>query len=125
MRILYEKYSSRGLEILAFPCNRFGQQEPGTNEEILDFARGKGATFPILGKIDCGSVEGVSHPLFLFLTSRMGNGILGGAIKWNFTKFLCDSDGVPIKRYGPPQSPLSFEKDIETLLSKGSLSCTS
>jgi glutathione peroxidase len=116
---LYSRHQAAGLEILAFPCNRFGAQEPGTNEQILEFARGKGATFPIMGKLDCGS-DPTSHPLFLFLTTKMGSGILGGSIKWNFTKFLCDKDGIPVKRYGPPESPLSFEKDIVAMLSETS-----
>ena len=68
-----------------------------------------------MGKLDCGSDED-SHPLFKFVTQRMGNGMLGGSIKWNFTKFLCDKEGIPIKRYGPPQSPLSFEDDIIEML---------
>lgn len=111
LQTLYSKYSSDGLEILAFPCNRFGGQEPGTNDEIETFAREKGATFPLLGKIDCGSEKDVSHPMFLFLTAN-------GAIKWNFTKFLCDSEGVLVARYGPTQNPLSFEDDIKNILSE-------
>lgn len=109
LQSLYSSYSSEGLEILGFPCNRFGEQEPGTNDEIESFARGKGATFPMLGKIDCGSEQGVSHPLFLFLTAN-------GAIKWNFTKFLCNAEGVPVARFGPTQNPLSFEGDIKKIL---------
>jgi len=109
LQTIYSKYSADGLEILGFPCNRFGGQEPGTNDEILEFAKGKGATFPMLGKIDCGSEKDVSHPLFLYLTAN-------GAIKWNFTKFLCNSEGVPVARFGPTQNPLSFEEDIKKIL---------
>lgn len=112
LQSLYSSHSSEGLEILGFPCNRFGGQEPGSNEEIDAFAKDKGATFPLMGKIDCGSEQEVSHPLFLFLTAN-------GAIKWNFTKFLCDSEGVPVSRYGPTQNPLSFEDDIKRLLAEG------
>ena len=115
LQTLYEKYNSRGLEILAFPCNQFGKQEPGSNVEIQEFARNKGATFPVLGKLE---VNGPGEdPLYTYLKSKKG-GLLGSAIKWNFGKFLC-ANGVPVKRYAPTDSPLSFEKDIEAELEKG------
>lgn len=113
---LYEKLNA-DLEILAFPCNNFGSQEPGTNEVILQFAKSKGATFPILGKLECENGAS-THPLFQFLRESIPNGILGQGLKWNFTKFLCDKDGVPVKRYGPVDSPLSFEKAIIALIDK-------
>jgi glutathione peroxidase len=112
---LYEKYSSKGLEVLAFPCNNFGSQEPGTNAEIKAFAVNKGATFPILGKLDCENGE-KTHPVYQFLRASLSGGILGQSLKWNFTKFLCDPEGVPTKRYGPTQSPMTMENDIIKLL---------
>lgn len=112
---------SRGFEILAFPCNNFGKQEPGTNEEILAFAKSKGATFPVLGKVECEN-GAATHPVYKYLKSVLDNGMLGPSLKWNFTKFLCDAEGVPVKRYGPQESPLSFEKDIVALLENGKLS---
>jgi glutathione peroxidase len=117
LQTLYEKYNSRGLEILAFPCNQFGKQEPGSNAEVQEFARNRGATFPVLGKLE---VNGPGEdPLYSYLKSKKG-GLLGSAIKWNFSKFLC-TNGVPVKRYAPTDSPLSFEKDIEAELEKGLL----
>lgn len=110
MKQIYERYSD-DLEILAFPCNNFGAQEPGTNAEVLEFAKSKGATFPILGKVDCeNSLK--TDPFFMYLRSSIPNGITGQALKWNFCKFLCDKNGFPIKRYAPTSGPLSFEKDI-------------
>ena len=108
---MYSRHGDNGLEILAFPCNRFGAQEPGSNEQILEFARGKGATFPIMGKLDC-SGDASSHPLFQYLSSEAN----GGPIKWNFAKFLCNGDGVMVKRYTPRDAPLSFEADIVSML---------
>ena len=102
---------------MAFPCNQFGGQEPGSNAEVQQFARNKGATFPVLGKLE---VNGPGEdPLFTYLKSKKG-GLLGSAIKWNFSKFLC-RDGIPVKRYAPTDSPLSFEKDIVAELNKGVL----
>lgn len=112
--MLYEKYSGRGLEILGFPCNQFGSQEPGTNAEIQQFAAQRGATYPIFAKIDVNGFK--SSPLYKFLRSKQGGSLGIDAIKWNFTKFLCDAEGVPIARYGPTDSPLSFEQDIVALL---------
>jgi len=114
---LYEKYGKKGLEILAFPCNNFGGQEPGTNKEILEFAKGKGATFPILGKLECDNGD-KTDPLYQYLKSSVTGGLLGQGLKWNFAKFLCDSEGVPIQRYIPTTSPLAIENDIKALLEK-------
>ncbi|XP_022760041.1 probable phospholipid hydroperoxide glutathione peroxidase [Durio zibethinus] len=111
---LYEKYKNQGFEILAFPCNQFGGQEPGTNEQILEFActRFK-AEYPIFDKVD---VNGSNvAPIYKFLKSSKG-GILGDNIKWNFTKFLVDKEGNVVDRYAPTTSPLSIEKDIKKLL---------
>jgi len=114
MKELYGKLREEGLEILAFPCNQFGSQEPGTNEEIKKFAQEKyGAEYPLFSKI---KVNGDSaDPIYKFLRSKKG-GLLGSSIKWNFTKFLCDKEGIPIERYGPPTEPLKIEGDIRKLL---------
>ncbi|XVE64852.1 hypothetical protein DITRI_Ditri07aG0135100 [Diplodiscus trichospermus] len=111
---LYEKYKDQGFEILAFPCNQFGGQEPGSNEQILEFActRFK-AEYPIFDKVD---VNGDSAaPIYKFLKSSKG-GLLGDSIKWNFTKFLVDKEGHVVERYAPTTTPLSIEKDIQKLL---------
>ena len=118
MQQLYERYSD-SLEILAFPCNDFGQQEPGTNEEIREFAsEHMGATFPILPKLDCQHND-QTHPLYKFLKESISDGANGNALKWNYVKFLCDKNGRPIKRYGPKDFPLSFENDIKLLIETG------
>lgn len=113
--ILYLRNSKSGLEILAFPCNNFGGQEPGTNAEIQEFAKSKGATFPVLGKIECDNGE-QTDPLYKYLKASLPNGIIGQGLKWNFAKFLCNSEGVPVKRYLPTTSPLGIEADIQELL---------
>lgn len=114
MEELYVKYKD-DLEILAFPCNNFGWQEPGTNEEIAAFAVERGATFPVLGKVECENGDD-TVPVFKFLRQSVDGGILGQSIKWNFTKWITDKNGVPIKRYGPQTSPLSFESDIVEII---------
>ncbi|CAO2827232.1 probable phospholipid hydroperoxide glutathione peroxidase [Amaranthus tricolor] len=114
MAKLYEKYKDKGLEILAFPCNQFGNQEPGTNEEIMQFActRFK-AEYPIFDKVDVNGSN--AAPIYKFLKAKKG-GIFGDGIKWNFTKFLVDQNGVVVDRYAPTTSPSSIEKDIKKLL---------
>jgi len=114
---MYDKYSSQGLEILAFPCNNFGGQEPGSDAEVLAFAKSKGAEYPVLGKIECDNGAS-THPLFQYLMGTVGGGPLGDGLKWNFAKFLCNSEGVPVKRFAPPQSPLNIEQDIRALVLK-------
>lgn len=111
---LYGKYKDKGFEILAFPCNQFGNQEPGTNEEIKEMActRFK-AEFPIFGKVDVNG--GNAAPLYKFLKEKKG-GLIGDSIKWNFTKFLVDKKGNVVDRYMPTTSPLNIEKDIKKLL---------
>jgi glutathione peroxidase len=104
------------LEILAFPCNNFGNQEPGYNEAILSYARSeKAATFPVMGKLECDNGE-QTHPLYKFLKSSLSGGVLGSGLKWNFAKFLCDAEGRPVKRYSPLYNPSSIEADILPLL---------
>jgi glutathione peroxidase len=111
---LYEQYHGKGLEILAFPCDQFGHQEPGTNEEIQAFCKvNYGVTFPVFAKID---VNGKSaHPLFVFLRAQK-KGFLGNPIKWNFTKFLFDREGKFIDRFEPAVKPLEIVPLIESLL---------
>lgn len=108
---LYKKYEGK-LEVLAFPCNQFGAQEPGTAEDIQSFCDLTFHTsFPIFEKVDVNGAE--THPLFNYLKDSLP-GILGTKkIKWNFTKFLIDSEGNPVKRYAPTDKPLSIVKDIE------------
>lgn len=110
---LYKLLSPRGFEILAFPCNQFKSQEPGTSAEIRKFVDGFGVEFPMFAKINVNGSN--AHPVFKFLKSKLG-GVLGSSIKWNFTKFLVDKTGVPVKRYGPPTNPMSIREDIEKLL---------
>lgn len=111
---LYEKYKEKGLEILDFPCNQFGHQAPGSNQEIDSFCTIKyKTTFPRFAKID---VNGKNQaPLFAFLKKEKG-GLMGNHIKWNFTKFLVSRDGEVIKRYAPITKPESIEQDIKALL---------
>lgn len=112
---LYEKYKTQGFEILAFPCNQFGGQEPGKNTEIKEFActRFK-AEFPIFDKVDVNGPN--TAPVYKFLKSSKGSGLFGDGIKWNFEKFLIDRDGKVVERYLPTTSPLQIEKDIQKLL---------
>jgi glutathione peroxidase len=115
LQTLYEEFHSRGLEILAFPCNQFGGQEPGTPQQIEEFCSTKfGITFPIFQKTDVNGPH--THPLFVYLKTA-APGLLGTeAIKWNFTKFLIGRDGLPVKRYASASSPASISADIQKLL---------
>jgi glutathione peroxidase len=112
---LYEKYQAKGLEVLGFPCNQFGSQEPGTESEIKSFCDlNYGVKFPLFAKIDVNGDN--AHPLYKYLTHDKP-GILGTeAIKWNFTKFLVDKQGEPVKRYASATKPEDLEKDVEGLL---------
>lgn len=103
---LYEKYSDRGLRILAFPCNQFGGQEPGTHDEILQFTKKRDVKFDLFEKVDVNGDD--AHPLWKFLKKSQG-GTLGDFIKWNFSKFIVDKNGVPVERFGPNTSPLEME----------------
>lgn len=111
---IYEKYKTQGFEILAFPCNQFGGQEPGSNPEIKQFActRFK-AEFPIFDKVDVNGPN--TAPIYQFLKSSAG-GFLGDLVKWNFEKFLVDKNGKVVERYPPTTSPFQIEKDIQKLL---------
>ncbi len=114
---LYEKYKSQGLEILGFPCNQFGGQDPGTNKEIGNFCqRNYGVTFPMFAKVDVKGPE--AHVIFRFLT-REAKGFLGSQnIKWNFTKFLVGRNGEVLGRYAPTTKPEAIEADIKKALAK-------
>ena len=112
---LYRKYRDRGLEILGFPCNQFGAQEPGSAEEIASFcAVNYGVTFPLFAKIDVNGDD--TAPLYQHL-KKAKPGLLGSeAIKWNFTKFLVDRSGYVVERYAPNTEPAALAADIEKLL---------
>lgn len=109
--------SDQGLTVLAFPCNNFGNQEPGTNAEIQAFVKDRGVTFNVMGKLECDNGE-QTHPLYKYLKDNGGSSILGKGLKWNFAKFLCDETGVPVERYLPTTNPRSIESDIVKLLNK-------
>ena len=112
---LYRKFSPRGLVVLAFPCNQFGEQEPGTEAEIAEFCElNYGVTFPIFAKIDVNGAT--TAPAFKYLKSE-APGLLGTeAIKWNFTKFFVDKNGKVRKRYAPTDTPEDIAKDLESLV---------
>lgn len=112
---LYKKFSNRGFEILGFPCNQFGKQDPGSSEQISEFCElNYGVSFPIFEKIEVNGSN--THPLFKQLKSD-APGLLGtNAIKWNFTKFLVDNNGKVIKRYASATTPENITSDIEKLL---------
>lgn len=112
---LYEKYQPQGLEILDFPCNQFGHQAPGSDEEITDFCQSRyGVTFPQFKKIEVNGEN--EDPLYTFLKSRK-KGIMGDRIKWNFTKFLVDRDGNVVARFAPTVTPEKLDEEIKELLS--------
>lgn len=107
LEALNQKYKNKGLVILAFPCNQFGGQEPGSNEEIQEFCQSKyNVTFPVLAKIKVNGED--AHPLYQYLKEQTG----GGAIKWNFNKFLLDKNGNIVKRYASGDSLEGLEVDI-------------
>lgn len=112
---LHERYGDKGLVVLGFPCNQFGAQDPGSNEDIASFCqRNYGVSFPMMSKIDVNGEQ--AHPLYQWLVAE-APGLLGlKAIKWNFTKFLIGKDGRVIKRYAPQDGPDSLAKDIEAAL---------
>jgi glutathione peroxidase len=114
---LYEAHHEKGFEVLAFPCNQFGGQEPGTNEEIQNFCHTNyQVTFPVFAKIEVNGEH--AHPLYKYLKSE-AKGVLGTeAIKWNFTKFLVDRQGKVIKRFAPNEPPEACEPDIVAALNR-------
>ena len=112
---LHQTYGGRGLVVLGFPCNQFGGQDPGSNDEIGAFCqKNYGVSFPMMGKIDVNGTD--AHPLYRWLTAE-APGLLGSkAIKWNFTKFLVGKDGRVLKRYAPQDAPAKLAHDIEAAL---------
>ena len=112
---LYGTFKPRGLEILGFPCNQFGKQEPGSPDEIAEFCSvNYGVTFPMFEKIDVNGKD--THPLYRYL-KREARGVLGSEpIKWNFTKFLINREGDVVERYGSTTKPEQIEADIEAAL---------
>jgi len=111
---LYDDYKNKGLEILDFPCNQFGNQAPGTNEEIVSFCQLKyHTTFPTFAKIDVNGKNEI--PLYTYLKNKKKS-LLGKNIKWNFTKFLVDENGQVVKRYEPTTKPQDMELDILKVL---------
>jgi len=114
---LHRQYAGQGLVVLGFPCNQFGRQDPGPNEEIASFCqRNYGVDFPMMAKIDVNGSD--APPLYRWLTAE-APGLLGTrAIKWNFTKFLIGRDGQVVRRYAPTDKPASLARDIETALAQ-------
>ncbi len=112
---LFQQYREQGFEVLAFPCNQFGGQEPGNASEIAEFCKVNfGLTFPLMEKVDVNGDD--ASPLFDWMKVEKP-GLMGSkAIKWNFTKFLIDREGNVVKRYAPTDAPKSIAKDIEKLL---------
>ena len=111
---LYQAYKDKGFEVLDFPCNQFGHQAPGTDEEIHTFCTSRyNTTFPRFSKIDVNGKD--EHPLYTYLKSQKG-GIFGNNIKWNFSKFLVDREGNVLKRYDSLKTPEKIASDIEKLL---------
>ena len=114
---VYQQFKDRGVEVLGFPCNQFGAQEPGNADEIGAFCeKNYGVTFPMFEKIDVNGEN--AHPIYKYLKGE-APGIMGTeAIKWNFTKFLVNKDGTVFKRYAPQTEPKELTDDIEKLLAK-------
>jgi glutathione peroxidase len=117
LEALHEKYSAKGLSILGFPCNQFGGQEPGTNQEIQEFCQTKfNVKFDMFDKIDVNGDK--ASPLYKYLTGADAPVRDKGAVKWNFEKFLIGKDGQVIARYRSPVKPEDIDKDIEAALAK-------
>jgi len=112
---LYRTYRDQGFVVLAFPCDQFGHQEPGSNEEIASFCRSRyDVSFPLFAKVDVNGRR--AHPLFEYLKARQ-KGILGtGSIKWNFTKFLVGPEGDVIRRFGPTDEPEAIKPEVQRLV---------
>ncbi|MCR9179745.1 MAG: glutathione peroxidase [Erythrobacteraceae bacterium] len=112
---LYQQFRDKGFEVLGFPCNQFGGQEPGNADEIAEFCKVNfGVTFPLMAKVEVNGPE--ASPLFDWM-KKEAKGLMGStSIKWNFTKFLVDREGHVVKRYGPQDTPAAIAKDIAKLL---------
>jgi glutathione peroxidase len=115
LETMYQKYHQRGLEILGFPCNQFGHQDPGNNDEITEFCQlNYGVSFPMFGKIEVNG--GAADPLYKHLKKQAPGALGSKRIKWNFTKFLVNDTGEVLKRFAPTTTPEQMEKEIEKLL---------
>lgn len=111
---LYENYKDKGFVILGFPCNQFANQEPGDEKSISEGCMiNYGVTFPMFSKVDVNGQN--AHPIYKYLKSTL-KGTFGSKLKWNFTKFLIDADGNPLKRFAPTTKPERIEKYIKKLL---------
>jgi glutathione peroxidase len=116
LELLYQTYTAQGLVVLGFPCNQFGAQEPGSAEDILQLCQlNYGVSFPMFAKIDVNGCA--AHPLYQWLKQQLP-GLLGEAIKWNFTKFLIARAGTPLKRYASITKPEALVADIERALAQ-------
>lgn len=115
LEALYQKYKDQGFEVVGFPCNQFGHQEPGDDFEISGFCEMNfGVTFPLFSKVDVNGDD--AHPMFSYLKEQ-APGLLGSkAIKWNFTKFLINKDGAVVKRFAPKDKPESLASAVEAVL---------
>ena len=115
LEALQQEFASQGLVVLGFPCNQFGSQDPGSNEEIGAFCqKNYGVSFPMMAKTEVNGAQ--AHPLYQWLKGQ-APGVLGSeGIKWNFTKFLVAKDGTTVKRYGSMDTPASVSKDIAAAL---------
>ena len=115
LEALHQSHGAKGLVVLGFPCNQFGAQDPGSNDEIAQFCQlNYGVSFPMMAKVD---VNGASADRLYQWLTKEARGLLGtAAIKWNFTKFLIGKDGAVIKRYAPQETPAALAKDIEAAL---------
>ena len=111
---IHKEYGSKGLVVIGFPCDQFAHQEPGSDEEIAEFCSiNYGVTFELSKKVDVNGAN--THPVFAWLKSQTG-GLLGSAIKWNFTKFLVSADGKSVTRFAPTTEPAAMTADIEKLV---------
>ena len=114
LQALHAEYAPRGFSVLAFPCDQFGRQEPGSDQEIASFCdRSFGVTFPLFAKIEVNGPR--AHPLYVWLKQQKG-GLLGSGIKWNFTKFLVDKAGLVRARFAPTAKPETLSRDVAALL---------
>ncbi len=117
LEALYRKYKDRGVVVLGFPCNQFGNQEPGNANDISEFCQvNYGVSFPMFEKVDVNGSN--THPVFKYLKGKLG-GLFGSRVKWNFTKFLVDQNGKPVRRFSPITKPHEIEATIEKLLGNG------
>ncbi|MCV6630119.1 MAG: glutathione peroxidase [Flavobacteriaceae bacterium] len=115
LEALYKKYKDQDLVILGFPCNQFGKQEQGNADQIQEFCQlNYGLSFPMFEKIEVNGKN--THPIYQYLKSKLSGGLFGSRIKWNFTKFVIDKNGKPVKRFAPTATPQSMETYIQSIL---------